>query len=91
MNEILTFATIVLPIVTAVTELIKRTVSVPKNFVPLIALVTGLAIGYAATPMTNIDWVLRLWGGGIAGLSSTGLYEIAFNKREGKTKQNKAA
>jgi len=29
---------------------------------------------------------LRLWAGGLAGLSATGLFELAFNKRSGTTK-----
>jgi hypothetical protein len=31
---------------------------------------------------------LRLWAGGLAGLSATGLFELAFNKRGGTTKED---
>ncbi|MGC4379067.1 holin [Fictibacillus sp. Mic-4] len=86
MTLILAFASIILPIVTAVTEVVKRAFSLPKNLVPAIAFVLGIVIGFAAAPLTDLDWTLRLWGGALAGLSSTGLYELAFNKREGKTK-----
>jgi len=87
MTEILTFATVILPFVTALTQLVKASVKMPKNLVPLIALILGLVLGYAATPLTDLDWVLRLWGGGLAGLASTGLYELAFNPRSGSTKE----
>lgn len=86
MTEVLALATILLPVITAVTELIKRSVSVPKNAVPLIALVTGLLIGLAAYPFTDLEPALRLWAGGLSGLSSTGLYELALNNRPGNTK-----
>ncbi|MTT30822.1 holin [Terrilactibacillus sp. BCM23-1] len=87
MNEILTFATIILPIITAVTQMIKQAVSIPKNIIPLIALIIGLIIGFAAQPFApQLDSLERLWGGGLAGLSSTGLFELAFNKRSGKSK-----
>jgi hypothetical protein len=33
-----------------------------------------------------MELVLRLWSGGLAGLSATGLFELAFNKRNGFTK-----
>lgn len=86
MSEILVLATIILPIVTAVTQLVKNSITMPKNLVPIIALVVGLLIGLAAVPFTDLGLVLRLWAGGLAGLSSTGLYELALNNRTGSTK-----
>lgn len=87
MEEVLLFATVLLPIVTAVVELIKRTFNLPKNIIPLISLIVGLFIGVAATPFTDFDIVLRLWAGGIAGLAGTGLFELMTNKRKGMTKE----
>lgn len=85
MQDVLLFASVIAPIIFALVELIKRTVTFPKNYVPLIALVIGLAVGFAAQPFTDLDLVLRLWSGALAGLSATGLFEL-FNKREGETK-----
>lgn len=85
MQEVLAFATVIAPIILALVELAKRTVTFPKNYVPIIALILGLLVGFAAQPFTDLDLVLRLWAGGLAGLSSTGLFEL-FNKREGETK-----
>ncbi|SFG73491.1 holin [Sporolactobacillus nakayamae] len=87
MTEVLMLATLLLPMITAVTELVKRTVSIPKNTVPAIALGVGVLIGLAAYPFTDLELVLRLWAGGLAGLSSTGLYELALNNRPGNTKE----
>jgi len=38
-------------------------------------------------PFTEMGLVLRLWAGGLAGLSATGLFELAFSKRSGTTKE----
>lgn len=86
MQQILLFATILAPIITGLVELVKRTINVKKNFVPLISFGIGLAIGLLAYPFTEMDWVLRIWAGGLAGLSATGLFEL-FNHREGTTKE----
>lgn len=84
MQEVLAFATVIAPIILALVELTKRTVTYPKNYVPIIALILGLFVGFAAQPFTDLDLVLRLWAGGLAGLSATGLFEL-FTKREGET------
>ncbi|WP_371069148.1 holin [Sediminibacillus sp. JSM 1682029] len=86
MEDVLIFATVILPIVTALVELAKRTVTIPKNIVPAVSFVVGIAIGAAAYPFTDLELVLRLWAGGFAGLAGTGLFELAVNKREGTTK-----
>lgn len=82
MTSVLIFATILAPIVLAMVELIKRTGNVKKNYIPLIAFAVGIFIGFAATPFTDLDMVLRLWAGGLAGLSATGLFELSINKNE---------
>lgn len=88
MNEVLLFATILAPIILAVVQLIKVTADIPKNYIPLIAFAVGIFIGYAASPFTELDVVLRLWAGGLAGLSATGLFELG-NKHEGTSKDVK--
>lgn len=85
MTNLLIFATILAPIILAVVELIKRTAPIKKNYIPLIAFAVGVFIGFAASPFTDLDIVLRLWAGGLAGLSATGLFELG-NKYEGNTK-----
>lgn len=85
MQEVLLFATVIAPVIMALVELVKSTVKFPKNYVPLVALIIGLGVGYAAQPFTDLDLVLRLWAGGLAGLSATGLYE-AVHRTNGYTK-----
>lgn len=85
MQEIMVLATVIAPIIGAVTELIKRTVVIKKNYVPILAFAVGLLIGFIATPFTTLDITYRLWAGGFAGLSATGLFEL-INQRTGYTK-----
>ncbi|MDO6448073.1 holin [Oceanobacillus profundus] len=85
MEQVLIFATVLLPIVTALVEGIKKSISMPVNVIPIISLIIGLAIGSAAYPFTEMDLVLRLWAGGFAGLAGTGLFELV-KQREGTTK-----
>lgn len=80
MTEVLLFATILAPIILALVELVKRSVSFPKKYIPLIALLIGVFIGFAAYPFTELQLDLRLWAGGLAGLSSTGLFELGTNR-----------
>lgn len=88
MTNVLIFATILAPIILAMVQLIKVTANIPKNYIPLIAFAVGIFIGFAASPFTDLDLVLRLWAGGLAGLSATGLFELG-NKYEGSTKDVK--
>lgn len=85
MQEVLLFATLISPFVLALVELVKNTVRMPKNYVPLVAVIIGLGVGYAAQVFTDLDLVLRLWAGGLAGLSATGLFELV-RKTDGYTK-----
>jgi len=84
MTDVLLFSTILAPIILALIELIKRTVTIPNNFIPLIAFAVGIFIGFVAYPFTELPLDLRLWAGGLAGLASTGLFELG-TKRNGTT------
>ncbi|ARW40213.1 holin [Bacillus amyloliquefaciens] len=85
MEEVLIFATILAPILTALVQLVKKTIKLPTNIVPALSFVIGIGLGAIAYPFTDLDLVLRLWAGGFAGLAATGLFEIGA-KREGTTK-----
>ncbi|BAQ08829.1 predicted protein [Bacillus sp. OxB-1] len=50
--------------------------------------IMGIFVGFAASPFTDLDVVLRLWAGGLAGLSATGLFELV-DKQDGYTKVDK--
>ncbi|MDQ0205830.1 holin [Alkalicoccobacillus murimartini] len=84
MEIILMLATLISPVVLALVELVKRTVNLPKKYLPLLALALGLFVGGLSFPLTDLDLATRLWAGGLAGLSATGLFELSKN-REGTT------
>jgi Bacteriophage A118-like holin, Hol118 len=75
MEEVMLFASVLAPVVMALVQLVKQ-INMPKNIVPVVAVVIGLLVGLAAQPFTDFDWVLRLWSGGLAGLAATGLYQL---------------
>lgn len=85
MTEVLIFATVLAPIITALVEMVKKAVNIPVNFLPVLSLLIGLIIGFAAEPFTDLDIVLRLWAGGLAGLSGVGLFEV-MKQRDGESK-----
>lgn len=87
LNTVLAFASVLAVFVLALVQGVKNAVNVPKNLLPLVGLAIGLLIGAVAYPFTDLSLVLRLWAGGLAGLSATGLFELAFNKRSGTTKE----
>lgn len=87
LTNVLAFASVIAVFVLAGVQFVKKTVKIPNNVLPVIGLVIGLLIGAAAYPFTDLDLTLRLWAGGLAGLSATGLFELAFSNRSGTTKE----
>lgn len=77
MTQVLAYSTAIAVIVGAVLEMIKRTTGtkMKKNWIPAVAFVVGLIVGAISYPFTDMDLVLRLWAGGIAGWMSSGIYE----------------
>ncbi|MDG5470540.1 holin [Jeotgalibacillus sp. ET6] len=84
-TEVLMFASILSPVILGLIEVVKRLVRIPKKYIPLLSLAVGLLIGLLSASLTELDLTLRLWAGGIAGLSATGLFEMG-SKSPGKTR-----
>jgi len=87
LTAVLAFASLLAVFVMAVVQFVKKTVNMPANIVPLVGLLVGLGIGAVAYPFTDLDLTLRLWAGGLSGLSATGLFELVLSKRDGNTKE----
>lgn len=85
LNQVMLFASVLAAIVLAFLQLVKATVSIPKNFIPIIGLVIGLLVGYFGYIFTDLETVPRLWAGAFAGLASTGIFELVKNN-PGQTK-----
>lgn len=84
LEQVLMFSSLLAPLVTALMELLKRTFPIPKKYIPITSFFVGLIVGILAYPLTEMDVVLRLWSGGIAGLAATGLYEIGKRSKKSK-------
>lgn len=85
LDHVLAFASILAVFILALVQLIKNNTRLPRNSIPFIGLGIGLLVGAVAYPFTELELTLRLWAGGLAGLSATGLFELAFNNRSGQT------
>ncbi|MFC0525769.1 holin [Pontibacillus salicampi] len=88
MQQVLIFASVIAPFVTGLLQAVKRVTVLPKNYMPLIAVVMGVALGTVAYPFTDMGLALRLWSGAGAGLSATGLFELV-QKKDGYTNKGK--
>ncbi|MEK4854772.1 holin [Paenibacillus sp. FSL H7-0756] len=86
LNNVLAFASVIAVFVLAAVEGIKRSVNVRRNALPAAGLAVGLLIGWVAYPFTDLELVLRLWSGALAGLSATGLFELVSRGRGNKGK-----
>lgn len=86
MTDILILTSMLVPIIAALVEMVKKAFNIKVNFIPVIALLTGLLTGFIAVPISELDTVMRLWAGGLAGLASVGLFEV-IKQREGQTKE----
>ncbi|RJX23829.1 MAG: holin [Dethiobacter sp.] len=82
MHEVLMFATVILPIVTAVVEAVKRGLHLNTRYAPLLSIVLGVVIGALAYPFTDFGLVERLWAGALAGLGAMGLFDLGQKMKE---------
>ena len=83
MVEILAMATAIAAVTNGVVHAIKRTKLIPKRYLPVVAIVTGVLLGASAL-FIEMSMVERLWAGGISGLASVGLFELGKNQTEKK-------
>jgi hypothetical protein len=89
MENVLIFAGTLVAIVIALVEVVKTTLVVKKNLIPLIGLAIGVLVALAAYPFTELPWDHRLWAGVFAGLTATGVFEMVFTNRPGTTRYTK--
>lgn len=85
MTDILILTSVLVPVIAGLVEVVKKAVNMKVNFIPVVALLIGLLIGFLAVPISELDTVMRLWAGGLAGLASVGLFEVV-KQREGMAK-----
>ncbi len=64
------------PIIVGFVQVFKSWIK-DERWYPVIAIILGIAINVGLATVTGVDYVSALVMGGIAGLSSSGLYSIA--------------
>lgn len=82
-ETILLLASAIGVLTSGLTEGAKRAFNLSNNIVPVVAVVIGIGLGLCAT-FVEIDWMLRIWAGAIAGLTATGLYETVTDRSKKK-------
>lgn len=85
-QEVLVLASVLAPIVVALVEAIKRAFMPSDRVMPLVAVVVGLIVASVGYPFTDMELVLRLWSGVLAGLSAVGLFELGKQAKKPEEK-----
>lgn len=81
MENVITAATIIVPIVIAVTGVYKSTFGGGKRL-PLINLVLGIVVGVLwGLSFAPKELVLYLWAGALAGMAAGGFYDLGVNTK----------
>ena len=90
MNEILTAATVIVPVVMGVTAAVKSQIS-DNKVLPIVNVPIGIFIGVVyALSIVKGDVAIYAWAGAISGLSAGGFYDLQANVK-GLNNQRKAA
>lgn len=76
MDAIFVLGGVISGVVYALVELLKYIDIMPKRFLPLAGVAIGVIAGYLSYPFSDLDTVMRLWAGLVAGLGATGFFEL---------------
>ncbi|MER1999516.1 MAG: holin [Lysinibacillus sp.] len=80
-------AAAIVAIISAVTEVIKKTEKVSNRYMPIVSIAVGIFVGLALWPLTTYHWYLMTVAGVIAGLTASGTFDLAKVIKQGG-KQN---
>lgn len=75
MNNAVLMALVLAPITTGMIEVVKRTANIQERYLPLVSLLSGVAIAVLIAIGTGQDIVQYILVGVVGGLSSAGLYD----------------
>ena len=75
MNNAVLMALALAPITTRKIEVVKRTANIQERYLPLVSLLSGVAIAVLIALGTGQDIVQYILVGVVGGLSSAGLYD----------------
>lgn len=75
MNNAVLMALVLAPITTGMIEVVKHTANIQERYLPLVSLLSGVAIAVLIALGTGQDIVQYIIVGVVGGLSSAGLYD----------------
>ncbi len=79
-------AAIMVAIVLAVAEVLKRTFKINTQYMPITSVVIGIFVGIICWPLSEYPLYMMLMAGFIAGLTASGTFDLMkAAKKEGET------
>ncbi len=85
LTNIFTVSAIMVAIVLAVSEVLKKTFNLNTQYMPITSVVIGIFIGLVLWPLTEYPLYVMLISGFIAGLTASGTFDLLkAAKKEGE-------
>ncbi|MEK8198320.1 hypothetical protein [Lysinibacillus sp. FSL M8-0134] len=85
LTNIFTVAAIMVAIVLAVSEILKKTFNLNTQYMPITSVVIGIFIGLVLWPLAEYPVYVMLMAGFIAGLTASGTFDLLkAAKKEGE-------
>lgn len=85
LTNIFTVAAIMVAIVLAVSEVLKKTFNLNTQYMPITSVVIGIFIGLVLWPLAEYPMYVMLMAGFIAGLTASGTFDLLkAAKKEGE-------
>jgi len=86
LTNIYMIAAIMVAIVLAVAEVLKRTFKINTQYMPITSVVIGIFVGIICWPLSEYPLYMMLMAGFIAGLTASGTFDLMkAAKKEGET------
>lgn len=85
LTNIFTVAAIMVAIILAVAEVLKKTFNLNTQYMPITSVVIGIFIGLVLWPLSEYPMYVMLMSGFIAGLTASGTFDLLkAAKKEGE-------
>ncbi|QPQ35574.1 hypothetical protein [Lysinibacillus sp. JNUCC-52] len=76
LKNIFTLAAIMVAIVLAVSEVLKKTFKINTQYMPITSVVIGIFIGLVCWPLSEYPVYIMLIAGFVAGLTASGTFDL---------------
>jgi len=83
LTNIFTLAAIMVAIVLAVSEVLKKTFKINTQYMPITSVVIGIFIGLVCWPLSEYPMYIMLIAGFVAGLTASGTFDLLKASKKG--------